>query len=1009
MNKILRYLSILSLILLSLTPVVWFWGRGQYIINGVDTNFPMNPQLWFLRRFFVWNDNVNAGLDFSSSVSGMFFHLIQFIPYKLGFDLHTTQILSLVFWFSMIVLGSYILARLIVPKLWLLQILFVCLYSFNIYMFNTWENIKVANLSLVATIPFVIAILVMLKNKQITRITAALSSSLIAIVFSGSGINPAYFFCLYLIISILLLSELLTTKGLNNFKEVFLNYLTVCLVIFMVNLFWFLPTVNFILGNISTFNSIDKLGFTNWVDSLSENTSILNVLRLQGAWDWYAFDASTYEPLYIPYAINYFNKLPFVLFSFLIPSLVLVSFSFMSKENRYLYLAFGLMVITGVFLGAGTHLPSGTVYRWFINYVPFFSIFRSPWYIFTPMVTLAYASLVSLLFYGIYKKVHGKNSVATKLIPVAVIILIIGNLVYSYPLVLGKIFRFERNDSFFVKFPDYTFEAQKWLNGQPSHRVIGYPDDEIERFTWGYRGIESILTLFSNKETLFSPLNMPDSGLSQLIKEFYWHLKRNEVQAAFAIGSKMDLGLILEKGDQESLSSALPESVKRLPNNRFDKWTFYQISDQYLTPKIYSAENIFFGFPYKEGVKMVTTLNKSDILIDPKDGQLSKISNFDKLSGSITLAENSQLSEYTKFQQSQSNLQDRLTDRQLSGVNFKFWFEEDNVYQPILEKYKLENFGISLQEPLDITLDGQKSALFVENVSDSYVYFKPMFLSKGEHNLDINIGQKGLVIENNFSKDYKPDLHGEGQAQVANDGEEYYLSILNKDKKDTYVNFRFSEFDPLSTYYVSVKYRQIYGNNATVIFQQDNDFTLVKSQVERLPNYPGWQTFGFYVEPVRTKSKAKVALISPATKDPLGTTIQYDDLITYRVFTNQLLFIHRKDSTLVVPKISYKKVSPVEYEGTVEGAIGPHMLVFSENYNKQWEIKLSDQDEHDIRLNPVHLSGNIYANAWYMDKTPQKYKFQIYYTPQKLLLIGGILSVTTILLCLGLYLLKKIK
>ncbi len=92
----------LIIVILSLTPLIWFLGRGDTIINGVDTNFPLDPAIWFSRRFFVWNSVTNAGGDFSSSTAGLFFHLVQVIPYTLGLSLQQVQIISLIFWFAII-------------------------------------------------------------------------------------------------------------------------------------------------------------------------------------------------------------------------------------------------------------------------------------------------------------------------------------------------------------------------------------------------------------------------------------------------------------------------------------------------------------------------------------------------------------------------------------------------------------------------------------------------------------------------------------------------------------------------------------------------------------------------------------------------------------------------------------------------------------------------------------------------------------------------------------------
>src|SRR5258708_5162284 len=125
------------LMLLCLTPLLWFFGKGQALIDGLDTNFPLNPLVWFLRRLYVWNGAVNAGSDFSSSIAGTFFHLVQVIPYVMHFSLQLTDIISIVFWFSSIILSSYFFIKVLLPKNFMVQMTFVILYSFNIYLFNT--------------------------------------------------------------------------------------------------------------------------------------------------------------------------------------------------------------------------------------------------------------------------------------------------------------------------------------------------------------------------------------------------------------------------------------------------------------------------------------------------------------------------------------------------------------------------------------------------------------------------------------------------------------------------------------------------------------------------------------------------------------------------------------------------------------------------------------------------------------------------------------------------------
>lgn len=116
-RRFLEFLSVVPFVILSLTPIIWFWGKGDVLINGIDTNFPLDPAVWISRRFFVWNNFANAGSDFSSSTAGLFFHLIQVIPYEIGLNLQLVQLTSLVFWFSLIIFSTLFWQRQFSPKI----------------------------------------------------------------------------------------------------------------------------------------------------------------------------------------------------------------------------------------------------------------------------------------------------------------------------------------------------------------------------------------------------------------------------------------------------------------------------------------------------------------------------------------------------------------------------------------------------------------------------------------------------------------------------------------------------------------------------------------------------------------------------------------------------------------------------------------------------------------------------------------------------------------------------
>lgn len=1021
-SNLLNLFKTLPFILLGLTPLLWFFGKGDVLINGIDTNFPLNPSTWLERRFYVWNNVTNAGVDFSSSVAGLFFHLIQFIPYKLGFSLQFVEIFSLTFWFLLLTFSSYYLAKTIFPKKIVVHFFFVSFYVFNIYLFNTWENVKVANLALMASIPLAIAILVKLQKKSINYGNLTLLAATTGIILTGSGINPAYFLVLILVVGIFYLSLLIapaTNLFINQpYKKcvsTFLKLLFLGLIIICINMFWILPTTHFIFGNIAGDKSIDKIGFTNWIDSLSENTGVLNIMRLQGAWDWYSVDQTTNLPLYIPYALNYFHNIIFVLFSFLIPGIAIVSLLFRGKiwKNNYLSVAFGIMFVLGVFLGAGTHLPTGSAYRWVSERLPFFTLFRSPWYIFTPLTVLGIAGLSGLLFSKVLNGLeNGKLAIAKWLTTFFILAVSLGNLVYSYPLVTGKIFRPGRSDGFYINFPAYIFDAGKWLQ-QGHGRVIGYPDDEIENFHWKYRGIESILQLVSNREVLFSPLNAPDSPQSKLVHEFYTSLKRRELNSMEKIGAKLDISLLFYKADQDSIALKLPEEVKNFSSQSFGKWIFYKMPTQANPQKIYAASDIFLG-DFKKGASLIGALDERDILLEENDSEVKKIPRIEENFGNVIIGKNSWADEYYYFANYPSTLSNRLQFRDISKVEFEIDAPKSGKYTPMLETYRLEDFGLDVSKGIEVLIDGKKYLWNKTRMDDSYVYFEPIELIQGLTTVTIPLVESNLV--NNGNKTLSNFIsNGLGDYKVLGDESEAYLSIINKraesrDDRDISALFKVEKFDPLSIYLVQFKYKQVYGNNGLAIAGQNIGNTLVKIQQERLPNYPEWNPFSFYYEPVKTESEMKIELVSPFIQDPLGTKILYSDLGIYKVFTNRLILI-RQPSVLTtsLPNLSFNQINPTEYEAKIDNAEFPHTIVFSESYSPDWKISVFADGGNPVSIKPLHFSANLYANAWYFDKTPSSYNIKIYYWPQKLFIIGASISIMTIIFSIALFLLGRRK
>jgi hypothetical protein len=974
-NNIFKFIF---LVLLSLTPLIWFKGRSGILIDGVDTNFPLNPAVWFARRFFVWSSVGNLGGDFSASTAGTFFHLLQFIPFKLGLPLQAVELFSLIFWFGLIIFGSWFLSSLLFPKKSFPQLIFVCLYSFNIYLFNSFENVKVANLSLVSSIPLGLSILILLRNKKIRRSKAVLFSFLVGIVLAGSGINPAYIISFFLILALYVVSEVLV--NLNSYREIIeilKDFSLMSLSMVVVNLFWILPTIFYILTNISVNNSISSIGFNNWVSGLSQNTSFVNVLRMQGAWDWYSVDSNTGMPFYIPYAIKYFTNPFFIGFSFLIPSLAFLAYLFKRKSLDSLYLFFGFALVIGLFLTSGTHPPTGEIFIFFGKHIPFFSLFRSPWYIFAPLIGLSIAGLVGLFVDRMYDLVSQKY-----ILYFLSIIFIVGFLVYSYPLILGKIFRPDFNGSFYIKFPKYVFDTSNYLSkNKDEGRILAYPDDNIEKFKWGYSGVDSILNLFSDKEIVFSPLNDTETPLSQDIAGIYSAIKKQEIFKANSLANTLGIDKIFDKKDQVSFAPQLPTTITS--GNKFasfGEWSFYRFPFLNPTPKIYSVKSLLSNFSGSDTSGSLSLITSGNILVNPADSLLTNI-DLNNL-GTIIKATNSQQDDLNSFQDNPYDLISKATKRDISSVEYNFNIKTQGEYSPILENYKFDLFGLSVNSKVNIILDGVNISLNINHSDDSYSYLSSLNLKAGDHKLVIPLENKNLINANNYNTLGKATFNFSADS----------FNILNKSNNAASFNFNISDFEPFSSYLVSIDSKYDYGKSPEIFINQYRDTRIFKNQQEVLPTFFDFDNYNLYFTPVAIPSTGEMHLVAPPSSDLRGTKVEFKNLKVYKLFTNDLFLKKDALTPIDAAKVTFTKNSPVSYSGEVKNSKNPQIIVFNENYSSNWELEVIGGGAKTF-----HFTANSYANAWYIKGLTGNYKFNIFYKPQHLLDIGRVIGIALVL------------
>lgn len=930
MKILQKKLIYVFLIAVALTPLLWFFHHRGELINGLDTNFPLNPTVWFGRRLLIWNDSLNGGTHMNSSVAGLFFHLLQYIPYKIGFSLGVTQKLTFIFWFGMTAFAGYIFSITFLTKKHLLQAFFVILYCFNIYLFNTWENSKVANLALVVGLPLFISVIENYRQRKISIYTLFSFQVIIAFITAGTGINPAYFAAIvggvlmYFIIFLLKEDRGLLLKGIT----------ISAIAIIGASLFWILPLLDFLFFS-SKVSTLEGIGFTNWVASLSQNTSLVNVLRLMGAWDWYVKDNAN-VPIYIPYAVKYFNSLPFIAMSFVVP-LMAFSALFLRNKKRLVELLFlVLYVVIGVFLGAGLHEPTSGLFSILLNKVPFFSFFRSPWYIFTPYTIIGLGGLATLFLDQLNPKLPKIVYLSS------VCVLIVGYLLYSYPLWTGKIFRPGREDSFYVTTPAYVFDFADYFTNSSNQRIITYPDDQLEKFNWGYKGTDSFLGLLVNKEVYAPSFNYPNKYVESYLNTFYLRLKAGNTTSATKMLPEIGVDSLLLKKDASTLSPEISQHFASYQQKSFGEWSLIDFGKKNLVSVV---KNLYLADQNPEFLSFIIPyLPPESAIISENDTQFSKFSNYIKPLALVELKP--------------------LTTSE--GQSYSFETETEGDYTFVFEQPLVQD------KTSTILLDDKQ--IKSENRYDDASSIS-LHLSKGKHEVLVNYPVSIVQLPEKYI------------------GE---ISLSQVDQKEQRITIPVSNFNPFVTYELNFDFRYVYGDLPQIELVQSYSRAPLKVETVKLFKNQDWLPTRFLFNPVPLDSKLEIIFKLADNVDSSISKAVLRNMKINRIVTNRLFIYENPLSQSSESKVELTKNSSVSYTSEVTNVPNGYLLLFKENYQNGWVLSSNDY----IGRKPVHLQANGMYNLWFIPVGGKSEHIDITFKPQKNYIIA--LALTGVFLTLAL-------
>ncbi len=524
-------LEIVLVLIIGLVPLLWF-GLGNDIVIGHDAGYPLEPVSWTENRIYSWNESVNWGNDNSMTLGTLFVHAPEYLLAKLGVDDVLAQRIVFIFWASLMILSMYALTLYITrydKKYRVFRLTSSILYLINFFVLQAWFIVERTKFSMLIAIPLVLLFLfraVKKKNWLLNSVLAALCLT----IFNGGGSAFTLYGGFFLILIVLALS--LTWFFKFNIKKVISIFLVFGITFVIFNSYWIIPQIYFSLNNYG--NALNEFGgleaTINWAKEISQNSSIENVMRLQGIPDWYGKD-------YHPYAINLLSSNFFKVISSLLPLLAFLPlYIYRNDKNFKAFSRFlGLLAIVAILFTTGMHMPFGLIYEQLLRHIPFFTTYRTPFYKFGYALWFAYSLLIGLTLNYlsnsnllkiefIYRVKHGFSKVTLPWRSVTLILSILTLVSYTLPYFSSNIFKWHENYSTLLNPPNYIYEYREWAKNtslEGTTLILPKLDETnlVDKYEWGYYSIQPLPSILGDKPILTNSLNLSSSEEEKIILE----------------------------------------------------------------------------------------------------------------------------------------------------------------------------------------------------------------------------------------------------------------------------------------------------------------------------------------------------------------------------------------------------------------------------------------------------------------------------------------------------------
>jgi hypothetical protein len=491
-NFLKKHPEIILSVILFCIPLI-FWGKLNVIIFGHDSPVFFDPQAQIYKDFFsIWSNHFN-GVNLNSSSNLMIDSAIYIFSKVFGFPAALRILYSIAF--TLPFLSCFYLLKVLFKKVDLpnpLGIispsLFFCLNYFVIQRWHEMQWVFLLNYGLTP-------IIVLFYYRYVTenKIYLGLISLLFLFLNSCNLSDPPIvigFLALMLLFSAVY--AVITKEA--SIKRIIILSAKYIFIAIVLNSFVLFPLANVVLNVQSKEFVSTEIGI-DYVNLSSQKGSVTGLLRQINYFLLYN-ENDFGNPFYITIA-DYLNNPIFISSIFYLILISLIGLMYHKEKLNNLAICGGGVLVIGLCLSNGTQSPTGPLFRWLFNNIPFFWMFRSADNKFFPLILFAISLLMSIFLLSIKNK--KRRIIFSGLSIIAI-------LIYSSPLLTGEV----PQNIHKISVPDDYKQVQGIINHDPKISNVLFTNNQ----QFGYYRINNalysggnFLTTLFNKGIVTNPKN----------------------------------------------------------------------------------------------------------------------------------------------------------------------------------------------------------------------------------------------------------------------------------------------------------------------------------------------------------------------------------------------------------------------------------------------------------------------------------------------------------------------